>query len=147
MGRKKHLQGIDEQDMEFIEEKMDYHTTYSYSSSIVKYDFKVEIKCKNHKQKDFLNLLRDDTKQICVGIGAAGSGKSYISLAYALNSIKNSALSKYKHIVCLVPTCPAGNMNIGFLKGTLEEKIEPYLEADTYSMTKILDNSGNTMSA
>ena len=34
-------------------------------------------------------------------------------------------------------------MNIGFLKGTLEEKIEPYLEADTYTMEKILSNSGN----
>ena len=31
-------------------------------------------------------------------------------------------------------------MSIGFLKGTLEEKIEPYLEADTYTMMKILDN-------
>ena len=34
-------------------------------------------------------------------------------------------------------------MNIGFLKGTLEEKIEPYLDADTYTMQKILENSGN----
>jgi phosphate starvation-inducible PhoH-like protein len=110
-----------------------------------KYNYKVSIKCKNKKQKEFLNLLKDDDKSICFGIGAAGSGKSYISLAYALDTLKDEN-TPYKKIICFVPTCEAGAMSVGFLKGTLEEKIEPYLEADTYTMMKILEKSGNSSS-
>lgn len=107
-----------------------------------KINYKVIIKCKNNKQKEFLNLLKNDEKIICFGIGSAGSGKSYISLSYALDALKNKSLN-YKKIVCFVPTCEAGAMSLGFLKGTLEEKIQPYLDADTYTMKKILERSGN----
>lgn len=144
MGRKKHLQDIDEADMDYIDAKMkNLYATDSSLPTFANYDFKVNIKCKNPRQKEFLNLLKDETKEICIGIGSAGSGKSFISLAYALHCIKSGPASKYKRIVCLIPTCPAGNMNIGFLKGTLDEKIEPYLEADTYTMEKILEKSSN----
>ena len=145
MGRKKNLHGIDAHEMEYINEKMGYDVVdrcddiIHFSRSV---DYKVEIKCKNKKQKEFLNLLRDETKQLCFGIGSAGSGKSYISLAYALDALKDPS-TPYRKIVCFVPTCEAGAMSVGFLKGTLEEKIEPYLEADTYTMMKILDKSGN----
>ena len=144
MARKKHLQGIDEADMEYIDEKMRGDSRIdSLASGIIHYDYKVSIKCKNPKQKEFLKLLKDESKQIVAGIGSAGSGKSLISLAYAMNVVKPGGVGKYKHIICMVPTCPAGNMNIGFLKGTLEEKIEPYLDADTHTMEKILELSGN----
>lgn len=144
MGRKKNLQTIDPIDMEYINEKMSY--TIDKCDNVLHHfkflDYKIEVKCKNKKQKDFLNILKDDSKKICFGIGSAGSGKSYISLAYALDALKNHSVS-YKQIVCFVPTCEAGAMSLGFLKGTLEEKIEPYLEADTYTMMKILDNCHN----
>lgn len=145
MGRKKHLQGIESHDMDYINEKMGYNVVdrcdeiIHFARSV---DYKIDIKCKNKKQKDFLKLLKNENKQICLGIGAAGSGKSYISLAYALEALKDPS-TPYKRIICFVPTCEAGAMSIGFLKGTLEEKIEPYLEADTYTMMKILDKSGN----
>lgn len=142
MGKKKNLQGITEQEMDYINEKMYSSTKKGNSITPINYDFKVVIKCKNKKQKEFLNLLKKVKKEICLGIGSAGTGKSYISWAYALNEIKGPD-PKYKKIICLVPTVPAGNMNIGFLKGTLEEKIEPYLVADTDTITKILENSGN----
>lgn len=108
-------------------------------------DFKVNIKCKNKKQKEFLKLLKSPDKTICFGIGSAGSGKSYISLAYALEELTNMT-SLYNKIVCFVPTCEAGEMSIGFLKGYVDEKIEPYVQCDTHTMVKILDNSGNTNS-
>ena len=106
-------------------------------------EFQVKIKCKNDKQKEFLRTLKDKKKQICFGVGAAGSGKSYISLMYALEAIANK---KFKQVICIVPTCEAttnGSLSLGFLKGDYNAKIEPYTVADTYSMTKILDNSGN----
>lgn len=144
MGRKKNLKGIDDAELALINNKMGYLSSDRVDNiTLIKaYDYKVSIKCKNKKQKDFLNILKDDKNTICFGIGSAGSGKSYISLSYALQELSNQS-SPFKKIICLVPTCEAGNLNIGFLKGTLEEKIEPYLEADTYTMEKILYNSGN----
>ena len=53
--------------------------------------YKVQIKCKNKKQKEFLNILKDESKIICFGIGSAGSGKSYISLAFALQALKDES--------------------------------------------------------
>lgn len=141
MGKKKNIKDLNEADLELINSKMNPMIDNSLLPYNDKKEFKVIVKCKNKKQKDFLNLLKDDNKVICFGVGSAGSGKSYISLAYALQALQSS--DKYKKIICLVPTCEAGNLNIGFLKGTLAEKIEPYLEADTYTMEKILTNSGN----
>lgn len=107
--------------------------------------YKLTIKCKNKKQKEFLNLLKDECKEICFGVGSAGTGKSYISLSYALSALKDGELP-YERIVCFVPTCEAGAMSIGLLKGTISEKIGPYLEADKDTIEKILKNSGNRAS-
>lgn len=106
--------------------------------------YKVQIKCKNKKQKEFLHRLKDPNKIICFGIGSAGSGKSYISLAYALQALQDKD-SLFDKIIIITPTCEAGAMNIGFLKGDMNEKMHPYIEADKYTMAKILDNSDNSM--
>ena len=56
MARKKHLQGIDEGDMEYIDEKMRGDSRIdSLVSGIIHYDYKVSIKCKNQKQKEYAN--------------------------------------------------------------------------------------------
>lgn len=114
MGRKKNLKGVDESDIEFIENKMGYgfnDRTQNYITPLKSFDYKVVIKCKNKKQKDFFNILKDESKIICFGIGSAGSGKSYISLAYALQALKDES-TPYKKIICLVPTCQAGAMDL-----------------------------------
>lgn len=106
-------------------------------------NYKVELKCKNTRQKEFLKLLKDHKKEICFGIGAAGSGKSYLSLAYVLQSLKDGN-NKFKQAVFVNPTVEAGNMNLGYIKGTLDEKTQPYREADEYTLEKILTVSGNS---
>lgn len=105
-------------------------------------DYKVDIKCKNQKQKDFLKILKDNSKQIVFGIGSAGSGKSYISLAYAIKEVIQPN-SIYQRIVIYNPTCEAGNMALGFIKGTLEDKTAVYKVADVHTIEKILTHSGN----
>ncbi len=145
MGRKKNLKGVDETDIELIESKMGYNINdrlQNFITPLKSFEYKVNIKCKNKKQKEFLNILKDDSKIICFGIGSAGSGKSYISLSYALQALRDES-TPYKKIICLVPTCQAGAMSLGFLKGTLEEKVQPFIEADSYTMEKIMSNSGN----
>lgn len=112
------------------------------SESTIKLNYKISAKCKNKRQKEFLNILKNEEKKICFGMGSAGSGKSYISLSYALSALKNK---EYEQVVILIPTCQGGSkaLQIGFLKGTLEEKYAPFQEADRFTIEKILKNSGN----
>lgn len=149
MGKKKNLKGLDEFDLEYINEKLGKSVTDYISpddvvsaSALKALGYKIDIKCKNEKQKEFLKNLKGKKHQICFASGAAGAGKSYISLAYALSALKDGG-NPFDKIIIITPTCPAGNMDIGLLKGTYEDKIRPYLEADTYTMEKILKNSGN----
>lgn len=106
------------------------------------FKYKVEVKCKNEKQKDFLNILKNKNKTICFGIGSPGSGKSFLSIGYALKALKDKA-NEFNQLIFIVPTVEAGAMNIGYLRGTLEEKTQVYQEADKYTMSKILRQSGN----
>jgi phosphate starvation-inducible PhoH-like protein len=148
MGKKKNLKDLDELEKEFIEVKMkgdsalNYLTSEGLTTKLKSLSYRLEIKCKNEKQKEFLNLLKNKKNQICFGVGSPGTGKSYISLAYALKEIKDGNFST---IVMIIPTAPAGgiDLNLGYLKGTLQDKIAPYLECDEQTISKILKNSGN----
>ena len=113
------------------EEKLEFHIRY-----------KLEIKCKNERQKEFLKQMKDERNEICFGIGAPGTGKSFLSLAYALKQLKEGNIS---NITIVIPTAPAGgtDLGLGYLKGELEDKTRPYKEADKQTITKILKISGN----
>lgn len=110
MAKKKNIkpQDVSAEDMEYINYKMNPDSA-QYTSLIptpyVNYDYTVKIKCKNQKQKEYLNLLKDDSKIIVSATGAPGSGKSYISLAYALQALKQQ---QFKRLICFIPTAPAG---------------------------------------
>lgn len=149
MGKKKNLKDLSIEELDFINEKLGKNVTdYMAENDLVSasalkaLNYKISIKCKNEKQKEFLKKLKERKHQICFASGSAGAGKSYISLAYALCELKESN-NNFDKIIIIIPTCPAGNMDIGLLKGTYEDKIRPYLEADTYTMEKIMKNSGN----
>jgi phosphate starvation-inducible PhoH-like protein len=80
-------------------------------------------------------------KRITFGTGVAGSGKSFVCLAAALRLLQED--NSYKKILIVTPTVEAGNMEIGFLKGSKEDKIQPYLEADYATIQDILEMNGN----
>ena len=94
---------------------------------------KVNIKCKNQKQKEFSQLI--DENEITICIGDSGVGKSYLSIAKALELFKTG---NYEKIYILTPIVETENENIGFLKGTLEEKLSPYLYSIYYLVDKIV---------
>lgn len=100
--------------------------------------FKLDFKCKNATQKKLVKTIKN--KDITFCSGAAGTGKSYISLATALELLKKE--SQYKKIVIIVPTIQS-DIEIGFLKGTLDQKIAPHSYPHLYTMEKILTQSGN----
>lgn len=148
MGRKKNLKGLDELELEFIEEKMKKDSALNYLTSeglgikLKRLNFKLDVKCKNEKQKEFLRQLKDKKNEVCFGIGSPGTGKSFISLSYALWAVKNG---DYSNIIMIIPTAQAGgaDLSLGFLKGDFEAKTEPFLEADKETVSKILKLSGN----
>ena len=81
------------------------------------------IKPKNAEQTFGLNaLLNDDIKLVALE-GVAGTGKTLLALASALEQ-KN----KYDQIILARPIIPLSNREIGFLPGDAESKISPYMQ-------------------
>lgn len=79
------------------------------------------LKPKTIGQKEYVNSIRN--KDIVFGIGPAGTGKTYIAVAMAINAFKNKEVQK---IILARPAVEAGE-RLGFLPGDLQEKVDPYL--------------------
>jgi phosphate starvation-inducible PhoH-like protein len=79
------------------------------------------IKPKTENQRKLLESAAQH--DLVFAIGPAGTGKTYISVALAVRSLKNKEVKK---IVITRPAVEAGE-NLGFLPGDLKEKIDPYL--------------------
>ena len=79
------------------------------------------ITAKTINQKRYFEALQ--TSDIVFASGSAGSGKTYLAVAYALNQLKKN---KIKKIIITRPVVEAGE-KLGFLPGDLKEKIDPYL--------------------
>lgn len=76
---------------------------------------------KNESQRLYMESLEDSP--LTIGTGPAGSGKSFIAMAVAVSKLLNNEVSR---VVITRPVCEAGE-SLGFLPGTFEEKIAPYL--------------------
>lgn len=84
-----------------------------------------QTKPRNKEQQFALNLLMDPEIPVVSLIGKAGSGKTLLALATGLEQTLG-ANPRYKKIVVTKPVEPVGK-DIGFLPGTLEEKMLPWL--------------------
>lgn len=93
---------------------------------------KIDYKFKNTSQKQFINLIENNQITICSG--PAGVGKSYLSVAIALNLLKSGV---YKKIHLITPAVEAGE-KLGFLPGDLLEKLQPYLYSTYYLFDKLI---------
>lgn len=147
MGRKKNLKGLDEIELEFIEEKMKGDNAYNYLTSeglcskLKTLGFRLDIKCKNEKQKEFLKHLKDLKIKLNICDAPAGVGKSLIALTAALYHLKSGNISK---IIVIVPTVEASEATkIGLLPGSIEDKTYPFQLATRSTLEKILKLSGN----
>lgn len=79
------------------------------------------IKCKTVGQKKYVDLMKKKT--ITFGVGPAGTGKTYLAVAIAVNEFKAKKVDK---IILTRPAVEAGE-KLGFLPGDLQEKVNPYL--------------------
>jgi len=79
------------------------------------------IRPKTLNQKRYVDAI--DAKTIVFGIGPAGTGKTYLAMAKAVSALQTKHVSR---IILTRPAVEAGE-RLGFLPGTLYEKIDPYL--------------------
>ena len=79
------------------------------------------IRAKTFNQKKYVDAI--DNHTIVFGIGPAGSGKTYLAVAKAVQALQEKQVNR---IILTRPAVEAGE-KLGFLPGTLSEKIDPYL--------------------
>jgi phosphate starvation-inducible protein PhoH and related proteins len=79
------------------------------------------IRPKTANQKRYVEAI--DTHTITFGLGPAGTGKTYLAMAKAIQALQSKEVNR---IILTRPAVEAGE-RLGFLPGTLQEKIDPYL--------------------
>ncbi len=79
------------------------------------------IKPKTLGQKRYVDAIKNN--DIVFGIGPAGTGKTYVAMAMAVDAFKKKKVNK---IILTRPAVEAGE-SLGFLPGDLQEKVDPYL--------------------
>jgi phosphate starvation-inducible PhoH-like protein len=79
------------------------------------------IKARTKTQIEYAQRVKEN--DIVFAIGPAGTGKTYLAVAFAVAELKNKSVKK---IVLTRPAVEAGE-NLGFLPGDLSEKVDPYL--------------------
>ncbi|MBR3241632.1 MAG: PhoH family protein, partial [Parasporobacterium sp.] len=79
------------------------------------------IKPKTFNQKTYVDAIRKN--MIVFGLGPAGTGKTYLAMAMAIDAFKRGDVNR---IILTRPAIEAGE-NLGFLPGDLQSKVDPYL--------------------
>ena len=114
------------------EQNVDYVLSLSFSESdsqILEIDKDIicrtingkPVKPKTLGQKQYVDQIRK--KMVVFGIGPAGTGKTYLAMAMAIQAFKNGEVGR---IILTRPAIEAGE-KLGFLPGDLQSKIDPYL--------------------
>ena len=91
------------------------------------------IRPKTTGQKSYVEAI--DKNTVVFGIGPAGTGKTYLAMAKAVQALQRKEVSR---IILTRPAVEAGE-RLGFLPGTLSEKIDPYLRPLFDALHEMLD--------
>ena len=110
---------------EVVEDKLSLLQLYKSDFNAVKF---------THAQLNFFKTIKDNFLTVCTG--PAGTAKTFIACYAALDLLKDGA---HKKIILARPAVESGE-NLGFLPGTIDEKIAPYMEGYISNMEKIIDN-------
>jgi len=102
--------------------KIDVTEKLSLGDNIVIYNgFKNKVNAKSENQvKYYFSVKKND---IVFAVGPAGTGKTFLAVAMALEALKNNEIGR---IILTRPAVEAGE-SLGFLPGDLNEKLDPYL--------------------
>ncbi len=90
------------------------------------------IKAKTVGQRKYVEAIKNNT--IVLGVGPAGTGKTFLAVAMAVSALRNKEISR---IILTRPAVEAGE-KLGFLPGDLQSKIDPYLRPLYDSLYELL---------
>lgn len=96
--------------------------------------FHQPFKCKNKSQKDLINLMNE--KEMIIAAGPAGVGKSYVTVARALELLK-SPTTPYSKIIVSKPAVESDEHH-GFLPGDMREKMDPIIASTLDIFDKLI---------
>lgn len=98
----------------------------------------IKVIAKNESQKELIRSIKGNEITICTG--KAGTGKTYVSLAFALSLLKARSNNFNKLYLVKSVTTLKGE-EIGYLKGTLKDKIEPFMWSFLINMEKMIEDN------
>jgi PhoH-like ATPase len=102
------------------------------------------IKPRNKEQSFLIDALMDPDIEVITAIGKAGSGKTLCAIAAALEQTLDDRSSIYTRVIVSRPVQPLGK-DIGFLPGTMEEKMSPWLMPIQDNLQTLMGNDKVTL--
>ena len=103
----------------------------------------IKIIAKNESQKKLINSIKNNEITICAG--RAGTGKTFVAMAIALGLLRKPS-NRFKKIYLVKSVTTLKGEELGFLKGDLKEKIDPFMWSFYINMEKlILESSMKTL--
>ena len=99
-----------------------------------------KINCKTPNQKLLCKAIKEHEIVICTG--PAGTGKTHVSLLQSLHLLKKE--DQFKQIILVKSVTSVKEESIGFIPGTVDEKMAPYMYSFTYLLDKIFEKKGKT---
>ena len=132
MSKKKRLSR--EQEEEIVEKMQPRTRTQTPALELNINTISINFKCKTENQKKFVNSIKE--KIITIGAGYAGTGKSLCSCAEALLLVKNEP--QYRKIMLVKSVTVLKGEEVGFLKGTIQDKLEPMFSAFLDNFNKLI---------
>lgn len=97
-----------------------------------------KINCKTPNQKLLCKAIKEHEIVICTG--PAGTGKTHLTLLQALHLLKKE--DQFKQIILVKSVTSIKEESIGFIPGTVDEKMAPYMYSFTYLIDKIFEKKG-----
>jgi phosphate starvation-inducible PhoH-like protein len=116
------------------EEKSIYNSIVNQTHNQTLKNARIDLKFKNVNQKTFADFI--EKKEVVICSGPAGTGKTYIACAQALKLFKED--DRFKKIFIVKSVTTLKDEEIGYLKGTMEEKMEPFVYSFIHNFEKIV---------
>jgi PhoH-like ATPase len=97
-----------------------------------------DMRPRNKEQRFALDLLLDDDVKVVALDGAAGTGKTLLAVAAGLQKVVEEG--RYARLCVYRPVVPVGKADLGYLPGTLDEKLDPWMAAITDAVYALTDD-------